>query len=50
MCKAKSCKYWKTCLVKRDCQDHSCNDYRPDMKKLMDAKKSAEKKGDRYVI
>lgn len=28
-CKAKSCKYWKECLAKRECCDFRCNDYEP---------------------
>ena len=27
MCKAKSCKYWKSCLVKRALMDFRCLDY-----------------------
>jgi hypothetical protein len=27
MCKAKSCKYYKTCIVKRECTDFCCGDY-----------------------
>lgn len=27
MCKAKSCKYWKDCLVRRECTDSHCADY-----------------------
>ena len=27
MCKAKSCRYWSKCVVKRDCCDDRCNDY-----------------------
>lgn len=27
MCKAKSCTYWKSCLVKRECMDFCYGDY-----------------------
>lgn len=27
MCKAKSCKYWKKCLVRKECMDSRCADY-----------------------
>ena len=29
-CKAKSCRYWKKCLAKRECMDFRCNDYERD--------------------
>lgn len=29
-CKAKSCKYYKKCLAKRDCMDSRCGDYERD--------------------
>lgn len=32
MCKAKNCKYWKTCAVRRECTDFSCADYKPKAK------------------
>lgn len=34
MCKAKSCKNWKLCGVKRACMDFCCGDYikNPDYK------------------
>ena len=40
MCKAKSCKYWKKCLVKRECMDFCCSDYVKDENKTQKSKKA----------
>lgn len=41
MCNAKSCKYWKKCAVKGECEDYRCADYEADYSYISGRRPSA---------
>lgn len=47
MCKAKKCMYWKECLVKRECTDFHCADYK-EKKEKKEVKKNETRFTDKF--